>query len=106
VLLNIADGSMTGVASAITIDTEIETPAPGYFATGDAQARAYNAVVTELAHEVETAFLSMMLKAGLPEPRNIFLDGDIGDLTAQQIVEQADRQIRAAYGEQAGDRGC
>lgn len=106
VLLNVADGSMTGAASAITIDTEIETPAPGYFATGAAQAHAYNAVVTELAHEVETAFLSMMLKAGLPEPRNIFLEGDIGDLTAQQIIEQADRQIQAAYGQQAGDRGC
>lgn len=106
VLLNVADGSMVGVASATTIDTEIDAQESGYYTSDNARSRAFTAVVTELAHEVETAFVGLMIKAGLPEPQNIELDGEIGDLTEEQIIAQADREIRAAYDETSPDRGC
>lgn len=104
ILLDVAGGAMYGVASAITFNTELDTPAPGYFATEEARAAAFNAVVTELAHEVETAFVGLMIKAGLPEPRNFELEAAAGDLTEDQIIAQADQAFRASYGDE--DRGC
>lgn len=104
VLLDVADGRMYGVASAVTRDNEADYAAEQ--TAGDARAGAFQAVVTELAHEVETAFVGIMIKAGLPDPQVAQAAADPEDLTPEQIVAQADREIRASYEEQANERGC
>ena len=107
ILLDVDDGKMYGVASATAMDSEIERPEAGYYAREGAEGDAFTAVVIELAHEVETAFVGMMIKSGLPEPQTAEAEVDPEDLTEEEIIARADREIRAAYGEQAqAENGC
>ncbi len=98
VLLDVADGMMYGVSSAMVAD--------GAFAdTPDPRAEALRVAVVEISHEVETAFIGMMIKAGMPAPV-ARTDDAPEELTPAQIIARADANIRAAYGEAAGERGC
>ena len=102
VLMDVADGAMYGIASAIVLETE----SGGYGASDRTRAGAFEAVVSELAHEVETAFVGIMIKAGLPDPHSAVAEADPEDLTPEQVIAQADREFMAATADQAGDRGC
>jgi hypothetical protein len=102
VLMDIADGRMYGVASAIVIESEA-----GYGAETGTRTGAFEAVVKELSHEVETAFVGIMIKSGMPDPQTTGAT-EIApeDLTQEQIIAQADREFMASTADMADDRGC
>lgn len=103
-LMDVADGRMYGVSSAVATDSELEQPGEDTHGV-DPREDAFRAVAIELAHEVETAFVGLMIKAGLPAPQPD-LDARPQDLTEAELIAAADRNAAIAYGEAAGLPGC
>ncbi len=105
VLMDVENGRMYGVASAMTLESELESLADISSASETKRSTAFRAVVTELAHEVETAFVGMMIKQGLPAPRAPEqLSPD--EMTDQMVLEQADAAFAASFGGDDPGMGC